>query len=131
MRKSRNSLEFAYSLDRSELRRNDRRNGSKDLGLLPPSKDAHQFDIHEKDDRKLPDNDANVRVDSTFRDALRRRGLLEILSCAEKGDRVPLTDRGEVARAKETARLKALHVLGNRHERKVASENDMRDGDDF
>ena len=46
--------------------------GSKDLGLLPPSKDPHQFDIHEKNDKRLPDNDANVRVDMTFQDALGR-----------------------------------------------------------
>lgn len=45
--------------------------GSKDLGLLPPSKDPHQFDIHEKN-RTLPDNDADVRVDMTFQDALGR-----------------------------------------------------------
>jgi len=46
--------------------------GSKDLGLLPPSKDPHQFDIVEKNDRKLPDNDADVSVDMIFQDALGR-----------------------------------------------------------
>jgi hypothetical protein len=45
--------------------------GSKDLGLLPPSRDPHQFDIHEEN-RKLPDNDADVGVDMTFQDALGR-----------------------------------------------------------
>jgi hypothetical protein len=44
--------------------------GSKELGLLPPSKDPHQFDIHEKGDRTLPENDADVRVDLVFQDAL-------------------------------------------------------------
>ena len=46
--------------------------GSKELGLLPPSKDPHQFDIHEKADRTLPKNDADVRVDMVFQDALGR-----------------------------------------------------------
>jgi hypothetical protein len=46
--------------------------GSKDLGLLPPSKDPHQFDIDEKADRTLPHNDADVRVDMVFQDALGR-----------------------------------------------------------
>jgi hypothetical protein len=43
--------------------------GSKELGLLPPSKDPHQFDIHEKPDRNLPENDADVRVEMVFQDA--------------------------------------------------------------
>jgi hypothetical protein len=46
--------------------------GSKDLGLLPPSKDLHQFDIQEKTDRTLPHSDADVRVDMVFQDALGR-----------------------------------------------------------
>jgi hypothetical protein len=46
--------------------------GSKELGLLPPSRDAHQFDMHEKADRTLPANDADVRVDMVFQDALGR-----------------------------------------------------------
>lgn len=44
--------------------------GSKELGLLPPSKDPHQFDIHEKPDRTLPVNDADVFVEMAFQDAL-------------------------------------------------------------
>lgn len=44
--------------------------GSKELGLLPPSKDPHQFDIHEKPDRNLPLNDSDVRVDMEFQDVL-------------------------------------------------------------
>ena len=46
--------------------------GSKELGLLPPSKDPHQFDIHEMDGRTLPKNDADVCVDMVFQDALGR-----------------------------------------------------------
>jgi hypothetical protein len=43
--------------------------GSRELGLLPPSKEPHQFDIHEKPQHSLPENDADVRVDMVSQDA--------------------------------------------------------------
>jgi hypothetical protein len=43
--------------------------GSRELGLLPPSKEPHQFDIHEQPERSLPKNDSDVLVDMIFQDA--------------------------------------------------------------